>query len=342
MHENSEMRDKVSIIIPFVEFDSYIFECVINILNIDYNEFEVILLPDIKINLPLELRNERIKVIETGDKNISSKRNIGIQNSSGDLFAFIDSDAYPTKHWLKQAVETFSKDPDIWAVGGPNVTPPDDNLYEKCVGNSLKSFLVSGGKSFRKKTTKSRYCTDLPSCNLILKKQAMEELEGFNENLFTGEDIDLCKRLIKKGKKIFFNKNAVIYHHNRPLFKPFILQRITYGLSVIKLLKEDISWHTLSLFAPMIFIVFLVVGSILSFISHKFRMIYILIITIYLLIMIFEAVRYSDHKREILFTFISLIIGNISPGIGSLAALLKLKVDIKKIYSGRYQAKNVS
>lgn len=331
------MSGKVSIIIPFVEFNAYVHDCILHCLNLDYPDFEIILLPDNAIYLPNELTNNKIKILETGNKNIPSKRNIGINASSGSFYACIDSDAYPAAEWLKKAVKTFENASDIWAVGGPNITPPGENLYKKCVGNSLKSFFVSGTNAFRKKIAPSRYCYDLPSCNLILKKQAMDELTGFNENLFTGEDVELCLRIIKKKKKIYYNNEVIVYHHNRSLFKPFFLQRVTYGSTVFTSLKEDIfrehiSFQTISFLLPMFFLLFTIIGAGISFFSKLFFIFYFAILLFYWALLIIEAIRYSDHIKEIPLTFISLLIGNASPGIGSFISLSGLKLNLLKLY----------
>jgi cellulose synthase/poly-beta-1,6-N-acetylglucosamine synthase-like glycosyltransferase len=337
MQQDFKVNIRVSIIIPFVEFNSYVYECILHCLDLDYPDFEVILLPDNKMELPKKLISKNIKTVATGNKNIPSKRNIGINNSTGDFYAFIDSDAYPTRDWLKNAVNTFSEDTDIWAVGGPNITPPNDNIYKKSVGNSLKSFLVSGANSFRKKIAPSRYCNDLPSCNLIVNKEAIEEIKGFNEKLFTGEDVEFCLRIIKNNKKIYYNNEVIVYHHNRSLFKPYFLQRLTYGSTVFTSLREDIfrkhiSFQTVSFLLPMFFILFIIAGGIISFFSRPFVIFYFAILIFYSAIIIFESIRYSDHIKEVPLTFLSLLVGNVSPGFGSLTALLGIKADLKRLY----------
>ncbi|RJQ56206.1 MAG: glycosyltransferase [Nitrospiraceae bacterium] len=337
MQSNFKVNSRVSIIIPFVEFNSYVYECVLHCLDLNYPDFEIILLPDNKIELPEKLISRNIKTVETGNKNIAFKRNIGINNAAGNFYAFIDSDAYPTRDWLENAVKTFTKNTDIWAVGGPNITPPNDNLYKRCVGNSLKSFFVSGANSFRKKIAHSRYCYDLPSCNLIVNKQAIEELKGFNENLFTGEDIELCMRIISNKKKIFYNNKVIVYHHNRSLFKPYFLQRVTYGSTVFASLKEDIfrehiSFHTVSFLLPMFFLLFIIAGGIISFFSNTFLFFYLAILIFYSAIIVIESIKYSEHIKEVPLTFLSLLIGNVSPGIGSLRALLGVKTNLKSLY----------
>jgi len=165
----------------------------------------------------------------------------------------------------------------------------------------------------------------------------MDELRGFNENLFTGEDVELCIRIIKKKKKIYYDNEVIVYHHNRSLFRPFFLQRVTYGSTVFTSLNEDIfrehiSFQTISFLLPMFFVLFIIIGGIISYFSSTFLLFYSLTLLCYLAIVLVDAIRYSDNGREIPLTFLSLLIGNVSPGFGSLTALFGVKADLKNLY----------
>lgn len=326
------MKKKISIIVPFVSLNKYVLECIEYCLNLDYPNFELILLPDESIKLPRKFNDKRIKIIETGKKNIAKKRNVGITVSDTDFYAFIDSDAYPIRNWLKNSMIPFLKSDKIWVVGGPNITPPNEKFHKKAVGNSLKSFLVTGKNSFRKKISQSRICDDLPSCNLIVKKEAIDSIGCFNEDFPVGEDIEFCTRIKKKNKKIYYCNNVIVYHHNRDLFLPFIFQRITYGLLVFKLIKTSNSFHIFSLFAPLIFLSFLFFGAILSIFSEAIFYIWLFVIIFYFIVLFIETFRYSSNWSEVCPTFIALLIGNLFPGIGSLLSLFKIKLNLKKIY----------
>ena len=339
--ENNPKKDspKVNIIVPFITLNDYVLECVNNTLKLDYDNFSLILLPDVKITPPKNwISNNKIKILVTGKETISKKRNIGLKNFSDcDYYAFIDSDAYSRKDWLKNAVNSFTEE--IWAVGGPNITPPSEPILKRVVGNASKSILISGTYFFRKRIAKSRFCKNLPTCNLIVSKKAIDELDGFNENLVTGEDIDLCTRIIQKNKKILYAREVVVYHHNRSLFRPFLKQRITWGFSVFKVMKENPSLSNMFLFLPLGFILFMTFLIILSFFSSLSFMIFASIGLFYLSVIFIESLRWSEKLAEIPGTFIALILGNIFPGVGSLWALLRIRKSeesnkklIRKIY----------
>ncbi len=333
----------VHILIPFVRWDGYVVECVEHILTLKYTNYLLVLLPDVKVTLPQKLRDDsRIRLLVTGEKSIAGKRNLGLQAfSQCQYFAFIDADAYPCSDWLTSVISCFSRDENIWAVGGPNITPPSEPLSQQVVGNASKSILVTGISSFRKQLARDRFCGSLPTCNLIVSKDAMVKLEGFNEELITGEDIDICNRIVREEKKIYYSGSAVVYHHNRRLLMPFVKQRFTYGLSVFRLFKENPSLSNLYIFLPLFFLFFLAVTGIISIFIRQALIPLFAVLAIYFIAVFVESIRWSPRAIEIPGTFIAIVLGTISPGFGSVGALFLLKKDrhfigklVRRLYVG--------
>lgn len=102
----------VSIIIPCKNVDAYVKECIAHCKKLDYDNYEMILLPDKPTS-----GIEDVKIVPTGSVTPGKKRNTGIRHAKGEICAFIDSDAYPREDWLRNAVGYFSN-PEIAAVGG--------------------------------------------------------------------------------------------------------------------------------------------------------------------------------------------------------------------------------
>jgi len=327
-------ENKVSIIVPFKVLNNYLLECVRQSLLLDYANFELILLPDNRITLPPECDTDKVKVVITGDANISEKRNLGIKRSSSpDFYAFIDADAYPRRNWLRNGIKEFLISSKIWAVGGPNICPPDDPVWRKAVGNAQKSFLVSGKRSFRKKIARSRFCLDLPTCNLIVKKEAVDILGGFNVDLIIGEDIELCNRIISYNRKILYSNEVVVFHHPRSLFRAFIRQRFIYGFSALSVIKERCIAANIFYLIPLVFLLSISAGFIVGLFNQTILLIWLLLILGSFIIVLDEAIRYSSKITEIPLTIPAIIIGTLVPGIGTLLALLEVKIDIKKAFA---------
>ena len=93
---------KVSIIIPCKKIESMTEKCIKKCLKLNYDNFEIIVLPD-KVNEEIlkKFSDKKIRIISTRNVKPSFKRNLGMKKANGEFFAFIDSDAYPKKTWLK-------------------------------------------------------------------------------------------------------------------------------------------------------------------------------------------------------------------------------------------------
>jgi len=100
-----------------------------------------------------------------------------MDRATGDIFAFIDSDAYPSPKWLKNALYWLKCFP---AVCGPGVLPPDAPFEEK-VADQVHKWVFC---PYRVKADKPQIVPWFPSFNLIVKR----EFAGQFENYLTGED----------------------------------------------------------------------------------------------------------------------------------------------------------
>jgi cellulose synthase/poly-beta-1,6-N-acetylglucosamine synthase-like glycosyltransferase len=198
---------------------------------LNYPSFEVILLPD--CHLPGDqaaLEDPRVMVIPTGPVIPPVKRNVAGERASGEIIAFIDSDAYPTSDWLTNAVRYFDND-EIVAVGGPGLTPESDSLAQKASGEILASLVGSWHFRSRHQPSTLMECDDIPSTNLLVRRAAFLQVKGFDPDYWTGEDTEFCLRITRMlNKKMLYAPDVVVYHHRRPVFRDHLRQISRYGL----------------------------------------------------------------------------------------------------------------
>ena len=71
----------------------------------------------------------------------------------------------------------------------------------------------------------------LPSCNLLVRRQAFAASRGFREELHVGEDVDLTWRLRDAGGKIVYTPRGRVFHEHRSRLWPFLRRRFQYGTS---------------------------------------------------------------------------------------------------------------
>jgi len=317
-----DMLPFISIIIPCKEIDDYTVECIRWCKNLDYPSYEIIVLPDSE---PSNCEHAEVKVIPTGPLTPGAKRNIGMKNAKGEILAFIDSDARPEKSWLRNAVPYF-KDPEVAAVGGPGITPPEDSLMQKASGYILSSFMVGGLSSRCKSSGEARETDDIHSCNFIARKSVIEKI-GWNEKYWPGEDTLMCLEIRKLGKKIIEAPNVVIYHHRKPLFTAHLKQISGFGLHRGFFVKRY-PRNSLKLvyFLPSLLVLFLVIGGVVSYFSLTFRTMYFSLILAYLLLTFVNAALAKDIK---LFfpVWIGTILTHLTYGIYFLAGLAKSELE---------------
>lgn len=309
---------KVSIIIPCKRIDNYTEQCVQYCKNLDYPDFEVIVLPDECCDKKLE----NIKIIPTGNVPPGRKRNVGVKKSSGELLAFIDNDAYPRRDWLRNAVKYFN-DHKIAAIGGPGITPEEDSDMQKASGYVLSSFMV-GTLSSRFKVGKAKACEsdDIHSCNFIARRDVIESVK-WNEKYWPGEDTLMCLEIKKLGFKMLKAPDVVVYHHRKPLFIPHIKQISRFGIHrgfFVKKFPENSRKFTY--FVPSLFVLHLLFGSIVSAFNQILRVLFVLSLVAYL-ILAFIGALHAKRLKLIVLTWLGIIVTHVVYGISFLVGLFK-------------------
>jgi len=255
----------VSIIIPVIELNDYLRESIYYISKLSHPYFEIILIPNNPINSGLN-NNHRLslKFIPAGKIGPADKRDIGAKFAKGEILAFIDDDAYPRKDWLTNALKHF-KDPEVAAVGGPAVTPEHDSFWQKVSGAVFLS-RFAGGHPDRYWPGKGVYeVDDLPSVNLLVRKDIFEKVGGFNCKYWPGEDTKLCLAIKKLNKKIIYDPDVFVWHHRRASFLKHLKQAGNYGLHrgfFAKRYPENS--RKFRYFLPSLLVLFLVFGFLLA------------------------------------------------------------------------------
>lgn len=149
-----------------------------------------------------------------GKQGKSHALNLGINKATGVILAFTDDDCILDSLWLTNILKEFRSDALLFGVGGRV------ELYNK----NDKPVTI---RTMKKKTTFSsvdQLFTIIAGCNMAFKKNVFDLAGGFDTCLGPGtktlsaEDADILYRLFKKGLKIIYSPDILIYHnHGRKL-----------------------------------------------------------------------------------------------------------------------------
>lgn len=227
----------ISVIIPTRTVNDYIIRENLPAFTFQtYTNFEVLIMPNDPDTFDQDLMNHYpwLKIISTGKATRpAEKRDIGVKHAKGNIVAFIDDDGYPSQNWLERAIETFNqKAPttSISAVCGPGILPPHAKYWERVFDAVLKTWIGSGGYSYRFNQEPRRLVDDFPSMNFLVKKNIFQKIGGFNSDYWPGEDSKLCEDIVyKEHGTIVYNPEVLVYHHRRNSLSAYLKQHGNYG-----------------------------------------------------------------------------------------------------------------
>ena len=214
---------KVSVVICVYNGERTLDACLASLQKLNYPNYEVIVVNDGSTDTSRQIAEKYnyIRLINQENKGLSEARNVGIRASTGEIIAFTDSDCTADADWLNYLVARFHSS-EFAAVGGPNLSPPDDSMIASCVAVS------PGGPTHV--LLDDEVAEHIPGCNMAFRREALHAIGGFDP-IFraAGDDVDLCWRLQNKGYKIGFSPAAVVWHFRRNTVRDYLKQQRGYG-----------------------------------------------------------------------------------------------------------------
>jgi cellulose synthase/poly-beta-1,6-N-acetylglucosamine synthase-like glycosyltransferase len=209
----------------------------------------------------LEYPADKLEIIVTRGKQPSAQRNAGMKKARGELIYFLDDDSEPRPESLRRGVSHFTET-NVKIVGGPNLCPSDAPALEQVFALVLRSWLAFG-------PSRARYAAvgkvretgekELILCNLIARREVLLELGGFNEALYPNEENALMDELQKRGGKLVYDPELIVYRRPRRTLKSFARMLKTYGRGRAEQFRLYPTLGSALNFAPPLFCAYLAV-----------------------------------------------------------------------------------
>jgi len=180
---------KVSIIIPCWNQAQYLTEAIESVLGQTYNDIEIIVINDGSPDNTKEVAGKysTVKLINQVNKGLSSARNTGIMNSTGDYILPLDADDKLLPDCVRRLVDVaIDTNADIIAPSfvefgmsnAPVILMHNPTIEDFKVGNRLPYFSM-------------------------VKKEALLEVGGYSPRMVHGyEDLHLWFDLLSRGKTL--------------------------------------------------------------------------------------------------------------------------------------------
>ena len=161
----------------------------------------------------------------------AAARNTGLAACETDFVAFLDSDVVPRRGWLEALLGHFC-DPAV-ALVAPRIVGlhPADNAVARY--EAVRSSLDLGVREAP--VVPYGPVSYVPSAAIICRRSALVSIGGFDETMHSGEDVDLCWRLVESGARLRYEPIALVAHDHRTDIREWFSRKAFYGMSAAPL-----------------------------------------------------------------------------------------------------------
>jgi len=174
--------------------------------------------------LPARLPSHFHRVAEP-NQGPSHARNTGLDalaelsDRDVDVVCFIDDDAVARPCWFGDHLAAHQRLPQAGAVGGGVV-----NLTPGSVVADYSHWVLT-----RLPDRSAGPVRTVPSLNVSYKQACLDEVGGFDEDLFTHEDVELCRRIALAGWTVQYEPSIEVGHHYRTSWRALVAQQRSHG-----------------------------------------------------------------------------------------------------------------
>jgi GT2 family glycosyltransferase len=153
------------------------------------------------------------------------------------------------------------------------------------------------------------------------KKEVFDDIGYFDEDLIRNQDDEFNFRLLKNGYKIYLSNKIKSKYYVRGSFSKLFKQYYQYGYWKVFVNKKHKTVTTVRQLIPLFFVLFLILGGIISFAHPYIFIFYRAIILLYFLLgLLFAWDGNNSLKKAISITFTFFIL-HLSYGLGYLLAI---------------------
>ncbi len=332
------MRKKVSVVIPSYNEVKSIRDCIESLLKNEYPyELIEILIVDgisedgtIKIVEEICRNRPNVHLIMNKARITPVALNMGIKNASGDYIMIASAHSQYPSDYIPKLVDHLNNS-DAAVVGGVMVTRVnEENNKSVAIARVLSSRFGVGNSHFRVGTEEPKSVDTVPFG--MYRRKVFQIAGYYNEMLIRNHDIELSKRIIKKGLKIYLFPDPVCYYYARENYRDLAKNNFQNGLWNILTVYITKSTSSLSIrhFVPLVFLLSLLVPLIIGIITFPpvlaLSMAFLFLYCLFLLVNSLNVI----NRPALFFNVIwSYIVIHFSYGTGSLIGSLRIKYLLK-------------
>jgi glycosyltransferase involved in cell wall biosynthesis len=190
---------RVSVIIPTYNRARFLGEAAASVLAQTYRDYEVIIIDDGSTDNTPEVVSQFppvVKYFRQENRGVSAARNRGIEMTSGEFLAFLDSDDILIEDALQKNVLFLDQHPEAgFCYGQVYKIDEDGRLLRLKSRRGARNTCV---RDSREQIARLLFRGDIAVDTVMVRRSCFQEVGLFNTNLRVGEDIDMWLRISKR------------------------------------------------------------------------------------------------------------------------------------------------
>ena len=323
----------LSVICPIFNEEKYIEHCIQSILEQDYpkDALEVLFVDGMSNDNTRNIISSYsemypfIFLLDNPNRIVPYAMNIGIKAAKGDIIMRLDAHSFYQKDYFSVLTKRLSE------LGADNVgvvcktdvlnKTPKTLAIREVLGNKFGV----GNSTFRIGVDEVKEVDTVPfGC---WRRDVFEKYGLYDMRLVRNQDIELNKRIINGGGKIFIVPDTYCTYLARETYRGLSKNNYANGKWNILTVYYTNQLKSLSLrhFIPFLFLLSLIIPLLLSLIYLPFIFLFISSLILYLLALGTISIKLSILKKlNFFYLLASFITLHLSYGYGSLVGLLKL------------------
>lgn len=225
---NENFKPFITVMVPAHNEESVIIKTIQNILEMNYENFEVIVIDDrsddntASVIKDLEKRYEKVTALVRNKDAFPGKSavlNDALLLAKGEAVLVFDADARIAPDFLSKLIPHLEPE-DVGAVQARKVIINKDyNFLTRCQNNeyTLDTHFQVGRDSVKG-------AVELRGNGELIKRTALDDIGGWNNNTIT-DDLDMSTQLHIKGWDVRFCPDAIVYEEGIIYLTPLFRQR---------------------------------------------------------------------------------------------------------------------
>lgn len=270
------MEYKVAVIIPTLNEEKFIARCLDSVIEQSYpfRDMDVMVVDGGSNDRTREIVEEygrkyiNIRFIHNPGRIQSIAFNIGVVNSDAPYIVRLDAHALYKPYYIEGCIKGLEGDSKRGNVGGQwDIQPQNDSLW--AITNAILNYskFGIGGASYRI-GAKAGDVDTVPFGSF--PRTMIEKIGGMRDDLPRGEDNEFNSRIKRAGYSIYFDPAIECIYYARPTLKASCRQMYANGESIGHLFYVDRDSIGLRHMIPLIFVVGIIGGTILSLVFLPF------------------------------------------------------------------------